>query len=111
MFPCCTGYQNYISIHTNNDISLSKLLTSILAVVKPGQQKYHDTNFSRSVVNQIWILKNSKDLLDTLFSRSPYVCNSFKTFDFSTLHIKIPHAQLKSRNKELIHRFFSRHKG
>jgi hypothetical protein len=45
----------------------------------------HDTNFSRSVVNQIWIVKNSIDLIETLSSRSQYVCNSIKTFDLSTL--------------------------
>ena len=77
--------------------TLFKLLTFILAVVKTGQQKYHDANFSRSGVNQMWILKHSKDLLKILFSRSPYLCNKIKTFDFSTLYINIPHAQIKSR--------------
>ena len=50
----------------------------------------HDTNFSRSVVNQIWIVKNSIDLIETLSSRSQYVCNSIKTFDLSTLYNTIP---------------------
>jgi hypothetical protein len=42
----------------------------------------------------MWILKNSKDLLETLSSRSQYICNSIKTFDFSTT---IPHTLLKFR--------------
>jgi hypothetical protein len=44
-------------------------------------QKYHNTCFSRSGVNHMWILKHSKDLLETLSSRSQYVCNSIKTLD------------------------------
>jgi hypothetical protein len=58
----------------------------------------------RSGVNQIWILKNSKDSLETLSSRSQYVCNGIKTFDFSTFYTTIPHTLLKSRIKELIQR-------
>ena len=43
---------------------LSEILTSIFTAVKTGLQKYHDSCFSRSGVNQMWILKNSKDLMD-----------------------------------------------
>jgi hypothetical protein len=46
------------------------MLTSIFTAVKTGLQKYHDTCFSRNGVNQMWILQNSKDLLETLNSRS-----------------------------------------
>ena len=59
----------------------------------------------------MWILKNSKDLLEILSSRSHYVCNSIKAFDFSTLYTTIPHTLLKSRNKELIQRCFSKKNG
>ena len=40
--------------------------------------------------------------MDTLSSRSQYVCNISKTFDFSTLYTTIPHTLLISRIKELI---------
>jgi hypothetical protein len=43
---------------------LSIHLTNILSAVKEGQQKYCETVYSR-----MWILKNSKDLLDNLKSR------------------------------------------
>jgi hypothetical protein len=43
---------------------LSKLLTYILLLVKTGLQSYCDTSYSRGGVNQMWILKNSKDLLE-----------------------------------------------
>ena len=37
---------------------LSKLLTSILTTVKDGHKKYCDVIYSRSGINQMWILKN-----------------------------------------------------
>jgi hypothetical protein len=59
----------------------------------------------------MWILKSSKDLLETSISRSQYVCNSIKTFDFSTLYTIIPHTLLKSRIKEVIQYCFSKKNG
>jgi hypothetical protein len=38
-------------------------------------------------MNQMWILKNSKDMLEYIQSRSLSSCNSIKTFDLSTLDI------------------------
>ena len=49
---------------------LSIHLTKILSAIKEGQQKYCETIYSRSGINHMWILKNSKDLLDNLKSRS-----------------------------------------
>ena len=49
---------------------LSIHLTKILSAVKEGQQKYCETAYSRSGIHHMWILKNSKDLLDNLKSRS-----------------------------------------
>ena len=48
-------------------------------------------------MNQIWILKNSKDLLEYIQSRSLSSCNSIKTFDFSTLYTTILHLKLKDK--------------
>ena len=90
---------------------LSVLLTSILTEVKDGLQKYCETSFSRSGVNDMWILKNSKELLESLRSKSLSTCNSIKTFDFSTLYTTIPHPQLKEKLKSLIHRCFSKKNG
>ena len=41
---------------------LSILLTKLLTYIKQGLKKYCETAYSRSGINQIWILKNSKDL-------------------------------------------------
>ena len=45
----------------------------------------------------MWILKNSKELLDNLQSHSLTSINSIKTYDFSTLYTTIPHTKLKAR--------------
>ena len=39
--------------------TLSQILTSLLSAIKEGLQKYCETGYSRSGVNQMWILKNS----------------------------------------------------
>jgi hypothetical protein len=78
---------------------LSKLLTCILSAVKTGLQSYCDTSYSRGGVNQLWILKNSKDLLEYIQSRS-LSCNSIKTFDLSTLYTTIPHSKRKNKLRE-----------
>jgi hypothetical protein len=55
----------------------------------------------------MWILKNSKDLLDNLKLRSFSQVSSIKTFDFSTLYTTLLHDKLKTRLKETIHKAFS----
>ena len=85
---------------------LSKLLTTILTTVKDGLKKYCDVIYSHSGINQMWILKNSKELLDNFNSNSLASVNSIKTYDFSTLYTNIPHTKLKSRLAELIRNAF-----
>jgi hypothetical protein len=72
---------------------LSKLLACILSAVKTGFQSYCDTSYSSGGVNQMWILRNSKDLLEYIQYRSLSSCNSIKTFDFSNLYTTIPHSK------------------
>jgi hypothetical protein len=55
----------------------------------------------------MWILKNSKDLLNNLKSRSFSHVSSIKSFDFATLYTTLPHDKLKTRLKETIHKSFS----
>ena len=59
----------------------------------------------------VWILKNSKDLLDYIQSRPLSSCNNIKTFDFSTLYTAIPHSKLKERLRELIQLCFIKRNG
>jgi hypothetical protein len=50
----------------------------------------------------MWILKNSKDMLEYIQSRSLSSCNSIKTVSFSTHYTTIPHSKLKDKLKELV---------
>ena len=90
---------------------LSKLLTCILSAVKTGLQSYCDTSYSRGGVNQMWILKNSNDLLEYIQSRSLSFCNIIKTFDFSTLFTTMPHSKLKVRLRALVQLCFIKKNG
>jgi len=81
---------------------ISKLLACILSAVKTGIQSYCDTSYSRGGVNQMWILKNSKDLLEYIQSRPLSSSNNIKAFDLSTLYTTIPHSRLKDRLRELV---------
>ena len=78
-----------------------------MSALKEGQQKYCETVYSRRSIHHMWILRSSKDLLDNLKSRSFSQISSIKTFDFSTLYTTQPHAKLKTRLKETIHKAFS----
>ena len=79
--------------------------------VKTALQSYCDTSYSLGGVNQMWILKNSKDLLEYIQYRSLSSCNSIKTFDFSTLYTIIPHSKLKDRLRDLVQLCFIKKNG
>ena len=85
---------------------LSQILTRILTAVKEGLQKYCDTAYARNGVNQMWILKNSKELLENLKAQSLHSVNSIKSFNFSTLYTTIPHDKLKSKLKTIFNQCF-----
>ena len=74
---------------------LSILLTKLLTHIKQGLQKYCETGCSKSRVNQMWILKNSKELLDHLKSPNFNLITNIKSW-FSTLYTTIHHQKLKS---------------
>ena len=85
---------------------LSILLTKLLTHIKQGLQKYCETAYSRSWVNQMWILKNSKELLDHLKFPNFNLITNINSFDFSTLYTTIPHQKLKSRLATIIRNSF-----
>jgi hypothetical protein len=99
----CPFKQRYIAVSAKYSTkSLFKLFTCIISAVKTGLQSYCDTSYLRGGAKQMWILKNSTDLLEYIQSRSISSCNSIKTFDFSTLYTTIPHSKLKNKLKELV---------
>ena len=85
---------------------LSILLTKLLSHIKQGLQKDCETAYSKSGINQMWILKNSKELLDHLKSPNFNLITSIKSFDFSTLYTTIPHQKRKSRLATIIRNSF-----
>ena len=65
---------------------LSILLTKLLTHITYCLQKYYKKSYSRSGVKQMWILKNSKELLEHLQSPNFKHITSIKSFGFSTLY-------------------------
>ena len=80
---------------------LSSLLTKILTVIKTVLEKYCSIKTSHTGVNNMWILKNSTNLLSSLSHLGVHRATSIQTFDFSTLYTSIPHELLKSRMNRL----------
>ena len=86
-----TWLLNYTSVLSNTTIlldlpnvqekPLSKLLTCILSAIKTGLQSYCDTSYSRDGMNQMWILKNSKYMLEYIQLRCLSSCNIITIFD------------------------------
>ena len=75
---------------------LSSLLTKILTVIKTGPEKYCGIKTSHTGVNNMWILKNSTNVLSSLGHLGVCKATSIQTFDFPTLYTSIPHDLLKS---------------
>jgi regulation of enolase protein 1 (concanavalin A-like superfamily) len=75
-------------------------------IINDAVAKFKQFNINVNI-NDMWILKNSKDLLDNLKSRSFSQVSSIKTSDFSTLYTTLQHDKLKTRLKETIHKAFS----
>jgi hypothetical protein len=89
-------YNKYKRLHNEN----------VLTDVKESLQRYCSTAYSKSGVNQMWILKNSKELLENLKSHGFSKIDSIKTYIFSELYTTIPHNILKSRLLQIMDNWF-----
>ena len=85
---------------------LSSLLTKIPTVIETGLEKYCSIKTSHTGVNDMWILKNSTNLLSSLGHLGVHRATSIQTFDFSTLYTSIPHDLLKSHMNNIINNAF-----
>ena len=65
---------------------LSSLLTKMLTVIKTGLEKYSSIKTSHIGVDNMWILKNSTNLLSSLAHLGVRKVTFIQTFDFSTIH-------------------------
>ena len=90
---------------------LSSLLTKILTVIKTGLEKYCSIKTSHTGVNNMWILKNSTNLLSSVGHLGVHKATSIQTFDFSTLYTSIPHDLLKSHMNSIINNTFKHKNG
>ena len=77
-----------------------------LTVIRTGLEKYCSIKTSNTGVNNMWILKNSTNLLSSLGHLGVCRAISIQTFDFSTLYTSIPHDLLKSRMNNVINNAF-----
>ena len=90
---------------------LSSLLTNILTVIKTGLKKYCSVKTRHTEVNNMWILKNSTNLLSSLSHLGVHRAISVQTFDFSPLYTFIPHNLLKSHINNIINNAFKHKNG
>ena len=84
---------------------------SIAFIMKTGLEKYCSIKTSHTGVNNMWILKNSTNLLSSLDHWEVHKATSIQTFDFSTLYTSIPHDLLKSRMNNIINNAFKHKNG
>ena len=78
---------------------------------KTGLEKYCNIKTSHTGVNDMWILKNSTNLLSSLGQLGVHRATSIQTFDFSTLYNSIPHDLLKSRMNNIVNNAFKHKNG
>ncbi|KAK3093830.1 hypothetical protein FSP39_020721 [Pinctada imbricata] len=91
--------------------SVSILLTKILSEIKSGLQRYCSTVYCRSGINQMWILKNSKELLEHLKSTHFSRVHLIKDFDFSTLNTTNSTFQIERKTRKNISNAFTSKNG
>ena len=90
---------------------LSSLLPKIITVIKTGLEKYCSIKTSHTGVDNMWIPKNTTNLLSSLSHLGVHRATSIQTFDFSTLYTSIPHDLLKSRKSNIINNDFKHKNG
>ena len=67
----------------------------IISSQKTGLHSYCKICYSRDGVNQMWILKTSKHLLEYIYTRFLSSCNRIHIFDFSTFYTPVPYSKLE----------------
>ena len=73
---------------------------------KDWTRKYCSIKTSHTEVNDMWVLKNSTNLLSSLSHLGVDRATSIQTFDFPTLYTSIPHDLLKSLMNSIIDNAF-----
>ena len=82
---------------------LAKDLTAIFRLFYKKIERYHQKGKVWSGVNKFWIIQNTKPIIHSINNLNKRnTAKSLATFDFSTLHTKIPHDKLKKVLNEII---------
>ena len=82
--------------------TLSVLLTRGLEKVEQYMKNRSSIILKNSGINNMWILRNSQSLTQSIKSSSIDTYDSITTWDFSTLYTTIPHSDLVTRISNLI---------
>ncbi len=91
--------------------TLSVLLTKGLEKVQQYMTNRSSIILKTSGINNMWILKNSQSLLQSISSSHIDKYDSITTWDFSTLYTTIPHSDLIKRISGLINLTFDKNDG
>ena len=84
---------------------LSVLLTRILSALKK-LSNLSSVTYIPAGINEMWILKNSSELLQKIYSFHYQKITSIQTFDFLTLYTPILYQKLKDRILMLVNQTF-----
>ena len=82
-----------------------------ITVIITRPEKYCSIKTGHTGVYNMWILKNSTNLLSSLGHSGVHRPTSIQTFDFSALYTSIPHDLLKSRMNNIINNAFKHKNG
>ena len=87
---------------------LSNIITKCLKLITLQHKKLCKAIYKYTQVNRMWIVDNSKDVLETIdvFNDSKKIKN-INTYDFSTLYTNIPHQDLKEKITWVIEKTFT----
>jgi len=86
---------------------LSQIITKCLKLLTNQHRKYCDQIYVNTGVNRMWIIDNSKNVLEMIESYNENnKIKNVNTYDFSTLYTKIPHKDLKCQIKWVLDKGF-----
>ena len=86
---------------------LSDIITKCLKLITLQHRKYCKQIYKYTGVNRMWIIDNSKNVLNRIHKFNLYNnIRNINSYDFSTLYTNIPHDDLKDKIKWVIDKSF-----
>lgn len=101
--------QRYIAAsHCCTTKPLSKKITYCLKLIQQTHTNYCNVISKRRGFNQMWITKNSSEVLENIAICNKGKVRNVRTYDFSTLYTSIPHKILKKQIAIVINQVFDK---